>query len=51
MYPIWLMMWNDRMRRSSFCEAAPRTPVTMVRPATQSSSSCVYPTSVPEESA
>ena len=41
MYPIWLMMWNDRMRLSSLCEAAPSTPVTIVRPAVQSKMPCV----------
>ncbi len=33
MYPIWLTMWKERMRRNSFWETAPNTPVTMVSPA------------------
>ncbi len=45
MYPIWLTMWNDRMRRTSVCAAAPSTPVTMVTPAATSSRVWVKATS------
>ena len=37
MYPIWLTMWNDRIRLISFCAMAPSTPITIVSAATQSS--------------
>src|SRR3712207_9091159 len=41
MYPTWLMLWNDKMRRNSFCATAPSTPVTMVQPASTRMSACV----------
>ena len=38
MYPTWLTSVNDRMRLSSACATAPRTPTTIVARATTSSS-------------
>ena len=37
MYPIWLTMWNDRMRLTSLWAMAPSTPTTMVSAAIHSS--------------